>query len=147
MVPLINSRGNVVAYATVDSRDIERLSRFTWFVSATKGNHYAYRRGPNHTKIYMHRELLGFPVEVDHRNGNGFDNRRSNLRSVTHRQNTQNLVKTVRGVTWHKRDKKWQAQVKVNGRNHYLGQFASKEVAERAALAGRLRLLTHSDRR
>jgi hypothetical protein len=68
--------------------------------------------------------------EIDHINHNRSDNRWSNLRLVTHRENTMNRSKQknnvsgVNGVYWHKRVKRWIAQIVVDGKKIYLGCFA-----------------------
>lgn len=65
--------------------------------------------------------------EIDHCNGDCTDNRWMNLRSATSSENKLNRRKNLRslhkGVTFHKRDKKWQASIGANGRKFYLGYF------------------------
>lgn len=64
---------------------------------------------------------------IDHINGNKSDNRLSNLRCVNHAQNKQNLSKPANntsgylGVSFHKKSGRWAANIKVDGRSHYLG--------------------------
>ena len=66
----------------------------------------------------------------DHINGDRLDNRRANLRIVSVKQNSQNkgarkLSKSgVNGVVWDKRSGKWYVQIKVDGKNKYLGRFS-----------------------
>ena len=75
---------------------------------------------------------------IDHRNCNGMDNTRENLRPATRGQNTCNKPKrkntTSRyiGVHWAKRDKRWVAQIKYSGGKKWLGNFDSEEAAARA---------------
>jgi hypothetical protein len=87
----------------------------------------------------MHRFILeierGDPRQCDHKDRlNTLDNRRNNLR-VTLNQNQQNVGKYknntsgFKGVYWSTRDKKWEAQIKVNGENIYLGLFPTAELA------------------
>lgn len=70
------------------------------------------------------------PEEVDHKDGNPNNNAIGNLRLASHSENgcnkkmQPNNTSGVTGVTWHARDKKWQAQIKRNGRMLYLGHFA-----------------------
>lgn len=71
-----------------------------------------------------------WPVEfIDHKNGDRSDNRWCNLREATHSQNMRNRgvlptnTSGLKGVVWHKRQKKWCAQSKLNGKNIYLGSF------------------------
>jgi hypothetical protein len=80
-----------------------------------------------------------WPLELlDHRNGKKTDNRIANLREVTHAENSHNRGKTSRntsgsiGVSWRKERRKWRAIIGVNGRNKYLGHFATKKEARAA---------------
>lgn len=76
--------------------------------------------------------------EVDHINGVKTDNRISNLREVSHKENMRNAsmrkdnASGVNGVYWYKRDKKWRVQVKVNGKFKSLGYFDTLEEAAKA---------------
>lgn len=42
---------------------------------------------------------------------------------------------SYRGVTWHKHDQRWQAQVKFRQKNYYLGQYKTEEEAYEAVQA------------
>ena len=67
--------------------------------------------------------------QIDHINHVKTDNRISNLREVTGQENQKNRranknnATGIIGVTWHKRDKRWQAQATVNNKMIHLGQF------------------------
>lgn len=84
-------------------------------------------------------------LEMDHINGNPTDNRLCNLRLATR---AQNLVNTkarknssgIKGVSWYAAGKKWRAQIKVNGKTHYLGAYSSKEEAAEKYRAASLKL-------
>jgi hypothetical protein len=89
----------------------------------------------------LHRLLLNAPPElqVDHINGDGLDNRRSNLRLATGSQNQGNsrkrrdgVTSQYRGVSWNKRAGKWQALLRREGKLQYLGYFSDEEAAARA---------------
>lgn len=73
--------------------------------------------------------------QLDHINGIKTDNRIVNLREVTSLENCKNLPKKLGatskhlGVSWHRRDKKWQASIKVGSKSIYLGYFDSQEEA------------------
>lgn len=78
------------------------------------------------------------PDEIDHINRNRCDDRWCNLRPVTHRQNCQNKTKASGlspGVFWHKRDKRFYAQISIAGRKKYLGCFDAAAEAAQAVRA------------
>ncbi len=102
--------------------------------------------------IYLHRQIAGAPrgLDVDHINRDRLDNRRSNLRVCTRGQNLQNVASRGgsslhRGVSWSKVAGKWRADVKLEGKQHYLGLFECEEDAAAAAKDARARLFTHSE--
>lgn len=88
---------------------------------------------------YMHRFLLGNPpTDVDHLDGNGLNNTRSNIhapsRSVNkHRRHVILSPTGFYGVTKHLQAKRcWTANIKINYKRKYLGCFRSPEEAARA---------------
>lgn len=94
--------------------------------------------------LYMTGSLP--PAHIDHINGVRADNRWVNLRPVTQAENNLNKCapihsKTgVKGIHWHKKARKWQAQVVKDGITHYLGLFYTFEEAKAARIAGAIRL-------
>ena len=74
-------------------------------------------------------------LSVDHINGITWDNHIENLRVCTHQQNHFNRGKQAnnksgyKGVCWHKQKGKWVAQIKIEGRNKFLGFFDNPETA------------------
>lgn len=128
----------------IDEADVALIATHAWYVLRTKGKSYAYTFIKRRI-TYMHRLLAGVDdgLEVDHKNGDGLDNRRLNLRSATHAQNTANRGKSgfragkptsspLKGVSWHKQAKKWQALITVRGKRSSLGLFADEVDAGRA---------------
>ena len=89
---------------------------------------------------YIHNNYKDYEGEIDHINRNTDDNRVENLRRVNTQENAKNrkLVSNstsgVLGVYWHKRQKKWNAGIKINGKQIYLGSFSEKKEAEKARL-------------
>lgn len=95
-------------------------------------------------KILAHRVAWFFAYgqfaqgNLDHINRIKSDNRISNLRLATYAQNAQNRLANskntsgYKGVTWHKRDKKWQAAITVQGKVMHLGYFESSTDAFKA---------------
>ncbi len=81
------------------------------------------------------------PDEIDHINGVRNDNRIENLRSATRLENQWNSAKPVtnttgfKGVCWNKRVGKYMAQIRINGRQTYLGLFTDPAAAHDAYIA------------
>lgn len=89
------------------------------------------------TTVHLHRAVLERKLGralrkgeiVDHIDGNGLNNRRSNLRLATQAENRRNSRKNVnntsgfKGVYWHKSSQKWMAYITFNRRMIYLGYF------------------------
>lgn len=134
-IPL--SRGFV---AIVDDEDAERVLRHKW--SALPMGHTVYgqrsvkRPDGRWTTQKLHTFLTGFAI-TDHRNGDGLDNRRSNLREATQAQNLCNRrprrgPSGFKGVTWYARHSTWKAQITKAGKNYHLGYFADPAEAARA---------------
>ena len=87
----------------------------------------------------MHRLILGITCDSqgDHINGDGLDNRRANLRPVTHAQNMQNRRgngPTFKGIYCVERTTRnpWMAKIAVAKKQIYLGYYATPEDAARA---------------
>jgi len=89
----------------------------------------------------MHRQILRAPpgMEVDHRNGDGLDNRRQNLRVCSTSENMANnrfqlgRRNSFRGVKFDPRYKKpWAAILQCKKKRYYLGRFDTEEAAARA---------------
>lgn len=78
--------------ALVDDEDHEVLSAHRWHALRVKGSLTVYARTTIDGKtVYMHRLVLQPPahLSVDHIDGNGLNNQRSNLEAVTHQQNVR----------------------------------------------------------
>lgn len=148
-----NIESNVAAHiplghnvcAVVDKKDFIALSHFLWFehdgyacrnlTIAEKAKGLQYRR-----KMQNHLLKPKCGYTIDHINGNGLDNRRQNLRYATWHQQMCNrgpfngrvykgvyLAKNCRQNT--KLAKRWEAQIRVRGKLHQIGTFASMEEA------------------
>lgn len=129
--------------AIVDDDDFELISKFNWSASnyGYAQAHFTKEDG-RYTKISMHRLISGLRLgdkrEVDHINGNTVDNRRSNLRIVSHSENMKNArqrktnTSGYKGVSWSSSLNRWMAFISVEGRTKNLGMFSDKESAYKA---------------
>ena len=151
---LLLSKGQV---ALVDDDVYEWASQHKWSPGGgSRGKPYVtrgvYLPGGKRRTVYLHREIMGAPpgIDVDHRNGDGLDNRRANLRLVSRAQNNQNrhapatASTGVRNVYWTPRPRLYRVRLTQNNRPVDLGYYRTLEEATRAAEAGRRRLYTHS---
>lgn len=123
--------------AFVDDEDFEFLNQWKWrYWKDVKRNCTAYAIASIKSRTTrMHRLLLQSKKGdiIDHRDRDGLNNQKSNLRVCTHSQNNENrkvmsTSKTgIKGVRSHRR--KWKASITKNGKYIYLGLFKNKEEA------------------
>lgn len=122
--------------AVVDNEDYDRLNKFKWHYSQGYASNSRSvkkslgKQGPES----MHRLVLNAKEgeEVDHINRNPLDNRRKNLRIVTRSQNNRN--RGGKGYSFHKKRKKWEAQICINRKIKHLGYFSTEIDARKAYL-------------
>lgn len=89
----------------IDTSDFESIRNYRWSAKPIrKGWYAATGRGPDNKPAYLHCAIMGKledGLEVDHRSGDGLDNRRSNFRLLTHSQNCFNVGgRPDRGITF-----------------------------------------------
>lgn len=140
--------------AMIDEQDVSLVKKYKWFSNTVFKNSEkeytypcAYPYGAATGSVYLHRFLMS-PKKgdvIDHLNGNTLDNRRSNMRICSLRENNCNksihrsgkLVganKTKYGNYW--------AKIRINGKDKYLGVFKTEHEAHQAYLEAYNELLT-----
>ena len=124
--------------AIIDASDIALVNGGNWIAAVSRRpdgsvrTAYALRRkGPrsNITCTHLHRLIGNAPdgLEVDHIDGDALNNRRSNLRLATRSENVRNMktpshnTSGFKGVRWNTRSRRWQAFIKLNGNQIWLG--------------------------
>jgi hypothetical protein len=132
----------------VDDADYEEFSKYSWNAHRSRGNFYA-SRGLNVGRVNgkkriitfkMHREIMSAqPGQIiDHINRNTLDNRKSNLRVVTIRENkiNENMrsdnTSGYRGVSFDRQHGKWRSRLKSHGQRYSGGLFLTAEEAARS---------------
>lgn len=136
--------------ALVDDEDFEYLNQFKWHAHKSRSTYYAkgYDKNTN-KKIIMHRHILGLTnskIFGDHKDGDGLNNQRTNIRIATPSQNQKNKkpsgISKYIGVSFHTSKSKyfskkeniikeysntgWMASITINGKFTYLGKFDSE---------------------
>ncbi len=134
---LINSRGKVFE-VLFDREDYNRIKNIRWGINVLKSGIYCtgvvgYGKDRHVTK--MHRLIMSYPENlfVDHKNRNGLDNRKSNLRNATLVQNAGNALHKSgkpRGVyKWFNR---YKAVIQHENKAIHLGMFSTEDEASDA---------------
>ncbi len=140
------TNSKIRGYALVDDEDYEFLSKWNWYPNIRKYEgrsnlFYAYRREKEsnwNQNILMHREIMRPPkgMFIDHIDGNGLNNQKSNLRIVTNRQNCintqlyKNNTSGFKGVSWRKKEKCFTVQICLGGKR--LSETGFKDVKDAA---------------
>lgn len=127
---LYNRQNRIVGKAIIDPSDINVVD-FKWCMS---DQGYAMRIVDGKRQV-MHHLILkpkkGFVV--DHINHNRLDNRRVNLRYLTHQQNLLHRRKIPKYFFWSDRKKRWRVQYEKFGKTIYCGVFKYKKDAVKVA--------------
>ena len=124
--------------AQVDDDDFEWLNQWKWSADVRSHTVYAVRRDRDEEGFFpvlMHRQIMGYPDDtVDHKDRNGINNQRENLRTATGAQQQANKqgygASGVKGVTLH--HGRWRATIAVNKVQRHLGRFNTIEEAAAA---------------
>lgn len=135
-VPLTHEPATIV-----DAEDHDRVVAAGPWQYGLCGSHVYAQRAvsqPDGSKKVerLHTFLTGWPL-VDHIDGNGLNNRRSNLRPATVSQNNANSrarlsISGYRGVARHKPTGLWQAYIHADGKHRSCGYFRDVVEAARA---------------
>ena len=153
---VINSPLHGTKEILVDDEDYEMVNKYKWCVIKSKNTFYATRNIPEINKvkgtIIMHRAILGLidtKIIVDHKNHNGLDNQKLNLRICTQKQNCanksahKNSTSKYLGVNKKKQkyinkngeikiSESWEARIMKDGKSLSLKFHKTEEDAARA---------------
>lgn len=129
-------------FAVIDKQDIDLVCGSSWFAIKAKNTYYAMRAYKKNEEksgnVFMHRIILQTTQLVDHKDGNGLNNSRSNLRPCTYSQNqwnrklNKNSTSGFKGVSFYKPSGRWLACIRANKEYIHLGYFDTPEEASLA---------------
>jgi len=128
------------AEAIIDAEDAELVGQYNWSLCTGYAATSLYPVGEKRRSIKLHRLVMGEPegFEVDHKYGIRLDNRKAHLRLATRSDNNHNAkvrrdnTSGRKGVSWHKKVKKWFAQIMYMGKQKHLGYFSDPDAAYEA---------------
>lgn len=137
---------------------VSRLGTKCWNWTGVP-NHGGYGQLRDHGRIVLAHRLsyklingTDAPDQVDHECHNRICVNPEHLRAATSKQNAENKsgprinnTSGILGVSWHKRVKRWHAQVQHNGKRIHVGYFANLDEAEASVVAKRNELFTHNN--
>lgn len=121
--------------AKVDDDVFEWASKLKWYANRPPRGSSIYavtqlKKNGRWRKSFLHKMITGTDgkTPVDHINRDGLDNQRINFRFATVSQNMANRrgwgkSSRFKGVRFHKRDKRWESRIQVNGKPMYIGRF------------------------
>lgn len=121
--------------ATISASDVSLVAGRNWSALTDGSRVYAVSNDPmgggKYRLIRMHRVIMGDPdgLQVDHWDGDGLNNQRTNLRIATNSQNQHNQrtrrdnTSGYKGVTFRKDKGRWHAKIMLNGQRQHLGLF------------------------
>jgi hypothetical protein len=122
-------------FALVDDEDFDELSQYKWCATRHEELWYAVRSSslPNGKRVKMHQHILPGEPRLDHRDGDGLNNQRHNIRPATTTQNGQNRKPNKNNRVGFKGvSQNFQARIRVNGVLKCLGTFDSAREAASA---------------
>jgi hypothetical protein len=123
-----------------DTSDYDIIKNYKWYVVKDDKTFYAQAHINRNATIKMHQLIIKCPSgkQIDHKNRNGLDNKKRNLRICTASQNCINRQKTsknksgYKGVYFNKSNNKWHVQIVINKIRYHIGYFKTPESAYKA---------------
>ena len=135
---------NISGYdVEIDEKDEVLASSGDWHASARNGGRVYFSK-----TIYLHRMICDAPKnkDVDHADGDTLNCSRSNLRICSRSQNLgnskggRNNTSGYKGVSWAKRERKWRAYIRENGKLKGLGYYDDPKEAHEAYKQAAIRI-------
>jgi hypothetical protein len=118
----------------IDDADYDLIKNYSWHIKKARKTDYVKANAGCKT-VYLHRLIMGLngPM-VDHKNRNGLDCRRDNLRHITKSGNQRNSKYKKKsnlptGVNLERKTGKFYSRIKINNKSKYIGTFDNAEDA------------------
>lgn len=132
--------GKEVVSFEIDVSAYTLVSSYTWRISKKRQKYYVVSGSAKKgTLMYVHQLILGptpAGMEIDHIDGNSLNNRKANLRFVSHQENVDNIKATridnqigIRGIVYEKKSRKYKVDFYYHGHRYYLKDWDTLEEA------------------
>lgn len=140
IVPLTQGRVTII-----DDEDENRVSQYKWcaYKHKDKNTWYATHNFKTIEGTFYGQDLHRFimnakpGIQIDHKDGNGLNNQKSNLRFCNNTENHQNQKKSKtyngkpttsihKGVVWYKKEKRFRSRISIDGKRIHLGWFKNE---------------------
>jgi len=128
---LMAKAGDVAGSKKANERNVYRT------LTLDSVRHYAHRLA----WLYMTGSFPARGMDVDHIDADSLNNRFANLRCASRPDNIRNSRRHIKstsglkGVSWHKGQRKWRAVIRIDGRQVHLGSFDDPNAAHAAYVA------------
>lgn len=137
IIEVVNNKNNKTYKSTIDCIDYDLVKNYSWSIIKSG---YLISYDSQNNIVFLHKLILygdnyDTKLEGDHIDGNKLNNKRNNLRKVTHQLNSynnkqySNNTSGMTGVWLNKKDNKWCAEINYEKRKYRLGYYINKEDA------------------
>lgn len=143
---IINSKKHGIKKILVDDEDFEALNKFKWGIKKSHNTYYAFRNIPFGTQLKtvgMHSVILNTNKLIDHKDHNGLNNQKHNIRVCSKTQNGQNRTSAKNSSSKYlgvalKKVKSlkpcgslvvycyWQSMIMINKKHTFIGTFKNE---------------------
>lgn len=127
-IVLFNKDGEESGRAIIDVDNVEKCKQYKWHIKRSRNTDYVLNTGED--RFFLHRLIMnyyGHDMEIDHINRNGLDNRKSNLRLVTHSKNITNQGEST-GI-FKVKSGRYRATICKDSKSIYIGTYDTFEEA------------------
>lgn len=144
-IDCFNKQGDISGTIIIDVEDLEKVNKYLWHIDHSRENIYYAQASVRGTTIRMHRLLIPTPLQIDHINHNGLDNRKCNLRACTNRENNCNKnfkrhpLSGYTGIRFNSKVGSYYVRIMVNKKEISLGHYKTLEAAVKARKQGEIK--------
>ena len=139
-ITLKNKNGDISGIVLIDKEDIERCKKYKWHIKKSRNTDYAITTINESEKLFLHRYLLEYTgkQDIDHINHDGLDNRKDNLRIISHSYNLINQHNEDNGI-FKVKSGRYRVTINKDGKSYYIGTYDTFDKAKEIRKAAELK--------